>query len=335
MARFHLTDTVDVEGIGPVHVSTIQLETVTRDCHGAVTVVLSDSYETCLFWQGTASSVPGMANRVDKGSRVVESYGVESDAISGHVGWSIAENIANVLEDVMPAPATVRETLVDAYGVESLKASSYVYEIVNSYRTNGEDVLVMSHAVANDIHGYDDAVSVSNYETLRDSWSQLEAWFDSTYSNADYAGLRLDATAPEDLIDVLDALENYPVLDDSRHSDVEQRMIVEHYESYGRSDVLDTVAKAIGYDSGDLTDTARDMIDRLVWDGLVPYGYSDGYPMFIDSSAVEFGADEIAEYVKANVGNANVRIQHYAYEPEYVEFDMRLETLIEPYALEA
>ena len=335
MTRFHLTDTVDVEGIGPVDVSTIQLETIVRDCHGAVTVVLSDSYETCLFWQGTASSVPGMANRVTKGSRVVESYGVESDAISGHVGWTIAENIVNVLVDVLPAPATVRETLVDAYGVECLKASSYVYEIVNSYRTGGEDVLVLSHAVANDIHGYDDAVSVSNYETLRDSWGQLEAWTNSTYSNADYAGLRLDATAPEDLIDVLDALESYPVLDEQRWSEVEQRMIVEHYESYGRSDVLDTVAKAIGYDSGDLTDTAGDMVDRLVFDGLLDYGYGSGYPQFIDSSGVEFGAVEVAEYVKANVGNANVRIQRYAYEPEYVEFDMRLETLVEAYALEA
>ena len=232
-------------------------------------------------------------------------------------------------------PSTVRETLVEAYGVESLKASSYLYEIVNSYRTGGEDVLVISHAVANDVHGYDDAVSVSNYETLKDSWSSLEAWFDSTYSNADYAGLRLDATAPEDLIDVLDALESYPVLDEQRWSDVEQRMIVEHYESYGRRDVLESVAKAIDVDYGDLTDTARDMVDRLVWDGLVPYGYSDGYPRFIDSSAVEFGAVEIAEYVKANVGNANVRIQRYAYEPEHVEFDMRLETLVEAYALEA
>jgi hypothetical protein len=112
-------------------------------------------------------------------------------------------------------------------------------------------------------------------------------------------------------------------------------MIVEHYESYGRRDVLESVAKAIGYNSGDLTDIAGDMIDRLVWDGLVPYHYSDGYPTFIDSSCVEFGAVEIAEYVKANVGNANVRIQRYAYEPEHVEFDMRLETLVEAYALEA
>jgi hypothetical protein len=324
MAQFHLTDTVDVPGIGLVDVSTIQLPDYAR----------ISGYETCLFWHGTPAIVPGMANRVDKGSRVVDTYGVEADAIVGHARFCDVDNIANVLVDVLPANLTVRETLIEAYGVDSIKASSYVYEIVNSYRTDYEDVLVLSHAVRNDVHGYDDAVGVSNYETLRDSWGQLEVWFDGTYSNADYAGLWLDGTAPEDLIEVLDALESYPLLNEDRYSEVEDRMIREDYESYGRRDVLDTVANAIGVDLGDLTDTARDTIDRLVWDGLLDYGYGGGYPTRIDASAVEFGATEIAEYIADNVGTV-ARLQRYAYEPEYVELDLRLETLVESYVLEA
>ena len=225
---------------------------------------------------------------------------------------------------------TVRETLVEAYGLDALKDSSYVYSIVNSYRTDGADVMVVSHAVRNDIHGYDDAVSVSNFETLLDSWGQLEAWTDSTYSNADYAGLRLDATAPADLIEVLDALDNYPILDEDLYSSVEDRMIREDYESYGRYDVLETVATAIGFTRGDLTDTAVETIDRLVWDGIVDYGYSDGYPTRIDSSAVDFGAVEIAEYVRARVGTI-VTAQRRSWEDPTV-IDLRLETLVEAYA---
>jgi hypothetical protein len=231
-----------------------------------------------------------------------------------------------------PAVAlTVRETLVEAYGLDALKPSSYVYSIVNSYRTDGADVLVVSHAVRNDIHGYDDAVSVSNFETLLDSWGSLEAWFDSTYSNADYAGLRLDATAPVDLIEVLDALDNYPLLDEQLYSEVEDRMIREDYDSYGRYDVLATVAEALDpeYRAGDLTSDAVETIDRLVWDGIVDYGYSDGYPTRIDSSAVDFGAVEIAEYVRARVGTI-VTAQRYGQDPTVI--DLRLETLVEAYA---
>ena len=231
-----------------------------------------------------------------------------------------------------PAVAlTVRETLVEAYGLDALKPSSYVYSIVNSYRTDGADVLVVSHAVRNDIHGYDDAVSVSNFETLLDSWGSLEAWFDSTYSNADYAGLRLDATAPVDLIEVLDALDNYPLLDEQLYSEVEDRMIREDYDSYGRYDVLATVAEALDpeYRAGDLTSDAVETIDRLVWDGIVDYGYSDGDPTRIDSSAVDFGAVEIAEYVRARVGTI-VTAQRYGQDPTVI--DLRLETLVEAYA---
>ena len=231
-----------------------------------------------------------------------------------------------------PAVAlTVRETLLEAYGAEALKHSSYVYSIENSYRTDYSDVLVVSHAVRNDIHGYDDAVGVSNFETLLDSWGQLEAWTDATYSNADYVGLRLDATAPGDLIEVLDALEGYPLLDDQLYSEVEDRMIREDYESYGRLDVLETVAQALDpeYRAGDLTDLAVETIDRLVWDGIVDYGYSDGYPTRIDSSGVDFGAVEISEYVRARVGTV-VTAQRYGQDPTVI--DLRLETLVEAYA---
>lgn len=205
-------------------------------------------------------------------------------------------------------PATVREAMASEYGDDwASEGASYTYEIAKrtwfTYQTDGEpyasgyqpltqvwheaEVLVINHAMANDRHGYDDAVNVSNYRVLSESWKALKGLSRGPWSNVDVIALDLDSEAPADLTDVLDGLENYPVIDEQEWSNVEEEIIQEHWEEYGKSDVVSAVEKALGADS--LTDAAEAIITRLVWDGLLYLGNGGEYPSMLDYSACEFG----------------------------------------------
>ncbi len=207
-------------------------------------------------------------------------------------------------DDLTTEGKTVRETLTAAYGDDWARRVSHIVDVVNTYRTGDNDWLVFNHARANDVHGYDEPVSVSNFRVLTDNWSgnpAYEAAYRGPWSNVDAIALALDEVAPCDVVDVIEALDGYPVLDDQVYSDVEQEMIQEHWESYGRDDTLSAVADALGVAGRDcLTDYARDVVDNLTFGGYLAND-NGGYPTVIDVSAVDFNARDIAQWVKANV----------------------------------
>lgn len=227
---------------------------------------------------------------------------------------------------------TVREVLTEEYGIDwdtnYRTGIPHVVEVVNSYRTDGLDVLVFENARQGDICGYYDAVDVSNYRELYEAWVDLDGLFTSTYSNVDSIGLQLDAEAPEDLVSTIQALESYPILNEGRWSEVEQEMIQEHWDSYG-VDVADAVAKAIGLDNHvDLTDYAMEVISRLVWEGFLSYGDGCGYPTMIDSSSCNFGEKEIAAWFKSRLGR-RVELKSGNGYGDRVVFDLRENKIIE------
>ncbi|QGJ92255.1 hypothetical protein SEA_MARYSWELL_83 [Mycobacterium phage MarysWell] len=209
-------------------------------------------------------------------------------------------------------PATVREVLADVYGEDwatedyrrnSLSHVVSVHWNEEQYQYVAPSQIVINHTTGRDIHGYEDTVDIANYRVLSREWADCPALTDGPYSGSTHIGLLLDEAAPADLIDVLEALESYPVLDDQVHSEVEQETIQEHWELYGRDDVYDAVAKAIGADHhSDLTEYACDLIDTLVWEGVVDYGCGGGYPTMIDSSMCDFGTDYVADWIKARLG---------------------------------
>lgn len=203
--------------------------------------------------------------------------------------------------DISTEGKTVRETLVAAYGDDWTGSISHIADVVNTYRTDHTDWLVFRLAQANDVHGYDDTMSVSNYRVLSDQWSgnaAFEAAYRGPWSNVDAIALSLDDVAPCDVVDVLDALNGYPVLDDDVFSTVEQEMITEHWNSYGRIDALSAVADALGVDGRDcLTEYAAEVVDALTFGGYI----GDEYPTVIDVSAVEFHTADVAAWVKDNV----------------------------------
>lgn len=71
----HLTSTVNIESIGPVDISTIDLSQ-----HG---VRFLTGFETCLFW--------------GRESAVVQSYGTWDEAVAGHAEWQSAEKVARAI----------------------------------------------------------------------------------------------------------------------------------------------------------------------------------------------------------------------------------------------
>jgi hypothetical protein len=111
------------------------------------------------------------------------------------------------------------------------------------------------------------------------------------------------------------------VLDDDEYSRVEQEMILEHWESYGRDDLQDVIAENLGGDNRtDLTDAAVEMINALVWTDLI-----DFWPSMIDVSAVDFGEKEIVEWLKPRIGQV-VTLPNYG---SSVTLDLRINNLIE------
>jgi hypothetical protein len=216
---------------------------------------------------------------------------------------------------------SVRSVLVAEYGPDWVRRLSSVVSVVKrSWYTYTKpaagspmayggmvwdecDAIVLSYTMGRDVHGYEDTVGVSNYRVLMDSWSDCDGLTTGPYSGQSVVCLDLDLPAPEDLVDVLETLESACILDSDDHCNAEQEMIQEHWESYGRSDVFDAVAVALGADNrSDLTDYAERIITDLVWSGVLDYGCGGGYPSIIDVSACDFGTDAVAGWVGARVG---------------------------------
>lgn len=208
--------------------------------------------------------------------------------------------------------ATVREALVNEYGKNWERLLSHTVSVAEDrrstfhpYPNNTEyvPVIVLDHTTARSVYGYEDPMDVSNYRVLSDRWEGIEGLTDGPYSGSTHIALDLDSEAPEDLVEVINALEDYPVLDEDEHSRVEQELIEEHWELYGESDTLDAIAKAIGQDSSlDLSDAVADIAYKLTFFGVLDYGAGGGYPTMIDASACDFGTEAVAQFIADHYG---------------------------------
>jgi len=101
--------------------------------------------------------------------------------------------------------------------------------------------------------------------------------------------------------DTLDALADYPVLSDEVHSEVEQALILEHWDMYGEHMALLKLASALRVYHYDLSDNAREIIRFLTFSGELCGRFSN-YPTFIDPSYVDFMPDEVIEWITARIG---------------------------------
>lgn len=151
------------------------------------------------------------------------------------------------------------------------------------------DVLVFNHACINDQQG-DDPLSMANYRVLERDWSDLQTA--DPYVNAKYFAIDMDDDAPADLVEVIESLENYPCLDDEEMSRAEMDLADEHWDSYGKRDLVEKVAELAGV--GDLDVEVIGEIGREV---VADDRNGELYPEYIDPSAFNFHTDDVARAV--------------------------------------
>lgn len=230
--------------------------------------------------------------------------------------------------------ATVRETLVNEYGDNWERKLSHVVDVEEDRRWAGgefpkvTEYVVFNHTMAESAFDYVDPVGVANYRVLSDRWQDIEGLTDGPYSGSTHIALDLDSEAPEDLIEVIESLEGHPVLDDDEYYRAEQEMIDEHWESYGKLDTLEAIAKAIGQDSRlDLSDAAASIAWSLTFLGVLDYGDGGGYPTVIDASACDFGTEDVARFVAENYGTV-VRVKANHGYGMVIELDLRESNLL-------
>jgi hypothetical protein len=227
-------------------------------------------------------------------------------------------------------PATVRESLVFTFGEGWSRSIDHIVTTFDEPTVYPAKVpsIVFRYAQSNNIWGYDDNVSVANYRVLVDEWSEYDALDPyGPYSNVRAIALTLDEESPADLIDVINSLADYPVLNDDELCVVEHEMVTEHWDSYGRSDTVSAVETALGLDGygGNLTDYALEVINTLTFSGLIHLTSSCGeYPEILDESMVDFGHENVAEWIKARLGRT-VILPHYGRE---YRFDLRKSALV-------
>ena len=131
--------------------------------------------------------------------------------------------------DGQPEGATVREVLTAAYGDDWERSLSDIVSTgkrremhytrepngYTGFRHDYFPLVAINYTKGRDVHGYEDAADVSNYRVLRDQWSDVEGLSDGPWSNCSVIALDLDSEAPVDLVDVLESLREYPILDES------------------------------------------------------------------------------------------------------------------------
>lgn len=108
---------------------------------------------------------------------------------------------------------------------------------------------------------------------------------DALYRRAERLGL----TGLTSIVDDLYRLEQYPVLDDDDHSEVEREEESEHWEDYGREDVRRSVSDALeeeGVNADFVSEMSDEDFDKAYWDTCRE---THEYPEKIDSSAYDFG----------------------------------------------
>jgi hypothetical protein len=238
----------------------------------------------------------------------------EYDYLLGEFEAGYSEGYWKAIVDAAAARGigTVRAVLTAA-GIDP--TTSYVVSVAEvrfstnrPYPNNLEtrDVLVFSHACINDQQG-DDPLSVGNYRALESLWSDLQTA--DPYVNAKYFAIDMDDTAPAELVEVINGLEDYPCIDDEAMSRAEMELGEEHWTDYGRRDTFAALAELSGADVDDLADDT--VIAGLVEDFTFSGGhqldasgqYVDIYPEYVDPSFFEFHAGDVAaavvEYVAA------------------------------------
>lgn len=138
-------------------------------------------------------------------------------------------------------------------------------------------LFTIEHAGGSDYSG--GTVEMSNYQVLEEMAEEDEEVANSlVFAYGGYgtfaAFIRLDRPVPEELIDVVSALANYPLLDEDHHSRLEMEMENDQWEAYGREDWRKALADShLGLDHQDVIedDLSDEGLDYLWYEVAGPH----------------------------------------------------------------
>ena len=173
----------------------------------------------------------------------------------------------------------VLETLNNHYGTSWDGHAMLPKKWPSSIKTGPYDLtLVIRMTSSRDIHGYNDPIEEANYRTLRDLWEESPALTDGGYRDFYSIGLLWDEKAPEDLIDVIEALDNHPVLDEDLECAIRSQWIDYDWANNGLYDSQSFLAKLLGVDADalDFEELERALCRDIRWSEDHPAWYEYG-----------------------------------------------------------
>lgn len=177
---------------------------------------------------------------------------------------------------------TVRETIQDlTYNGEPLQVvTGNPYSPEGSDRS--KDIVLIPLTDGGAVTGAE-AVYEANHRALEDSWGHLDAF---TTHNGGYSlliALFLDEEAPEDLEEVINSLDDYPVICEQTLSEIELEWMDEAWNDYGRNDVR----RLLTSDLEEITSDADIDDAYYFWCRNSDYGaYLEGDFLVFDAAAV-------------------------------------------------
>ncbi len=144
------------------------------------------------------------------------------------------------------------------------------------------------------------AVERSNHRVFSKEYSDAIETFGSFGSYG--LVLLLDCEISDALIEALESLASYPLLDESDHSECEQEIINEGWESYGRSDFRHELAKSFKASGNEhaaewIEDMPEDAIDTLYWEKAQE---ANVYPCIEEGESVVFETDRVVAEIGAD-----------------------------------
>lgn len=201
-------------------------------------------------------------------------------------------------------PATVLELLNKHYGTD-WDAPEYAQQLPGKWShvlASGpyNHNLVIKDTVSNEVHGYEDALNVANYQVLQENWKDHPALIDGGYSNCYSIGLQWNSPAPWDLIETIESLEGYPVLDDELMSNIETEWADRDWDSYGILDARRELAKQLDIDEDDIPESVNDELRQDIrWSESHP-PYHEGHgggTVFSDEQMIKGSLDKYRSLV--------------------------------------
>jgi len=130
--------------------------------------------------------------------------------------------------------------------------------------TDPTQVVVTCNVLAYGDYDNSTAVERSNVKAVEEMFDESEALVWMSHGHGSYAvGFVYDPEVAEEVIELLGALSDYPLVDDEAHSEMEMEMFEEAWNNFGASEFGDAVLRDMEHDSDAAEYAAEDFLGDI------------------------------------------------------------------------